>query len=230
MPILARVARVAVAALAVAALAAAPAAARAQPPGSTVVAAVNDDRPPAANTRWAIASVGWFYTPSATFTLTGVFTRFSAGGSARPITLEVLTAPRAVGGTLLRSAAFTAPATAPGGAPPFVGVTFAALQLQAGQRYFFGFRNVGAVPGFGDAVGINVTDAPGATRLDYRSDRDGSGSYADALGSPDPIEARPILRFVGTAPTAVVPEPSAALLVAAGAAALGAGVRRRRVR
>jgi hypothetical protein len=215
------------AALAACSLAAASAVA-AQPPGSTVVAAVNDEFAPAVNTRWAVASVGWFYTPATAFTLTGVFTRFAAGGAARPVTLEVLTAPRADGGALLRGAAFAAPATAPGADPPFVGATFAALQLQAGQRYFFGFRGVGAAGSLGDVAGINVTDAAGAARLVYRSDRDGSGSYADALTSPEPIEARPILRFVGTAPAAVVPEPSAAALLAAGGAARAAGARRRR--
>jgi hypothetical protein len=202
------------------------AAAQAAPPADVV----NGDRLPSPNTTWAVPSAGWFYTPAASYTLTGIFARFSAGGAARTVTVELLTAPRADGGVLLRSAAFAVPAVARGGEPALAGGSFAPVALVGGTTYFVGFRNLAGVgsPVGSGGVGINVTDAPDAVRLDYRSDRDGSGAYGDVLVSPDPIERRPILRFAGTPAMAVVPEPGVVPLLGAGLLAIGAGVARRR--
>jgi hypothetical protein len=199
--------------------------AAADAPAQVVREAVNAEYAPAANTFWIAASVGWFYTPGTTYTLSGVETRFLPGSVPRLVTVELLTAPRADGGVLLRSATFNSSVAT----DTFGGGYFANISLVGGRTYFVGFRNVSAPAGqnSGRGLGINVTDAPSAARLAFRSDRDDSGAYAGVLTSPDPIEQRPILRFVGPAAQSVVPEPSACLLVGTGLLTLGGLVNRR---
>jgi hypothetical protein len=107
---------------------------------------------------WAnvVTAVGWFYTPSQSYILTGVRTEFlpvqPSDTGDRIVTVEFLTAPRADGGTLLGSATFNSSIAR---APQLGGADFSTpVSLTAGVTYFIGFRNVGG-------LGINITGACG---------------------------------------------------------------------
>jgi len=176
---------------------------------ATIVDSVNANNSPAAFTSWGATEVGWFYTPTFSYTLNGINTKFGSGGSANNqiVTVEIYNgAPSS--STLLRSASFTALIN------QFSGGTFASLSLLAGQNYFIGFRNVGG-------LGVNFTNDAGATALaSFRFGFNNDGTYPVSFsGTPN---TQPILQFSQNS-TAV---PTPALLP--GLAALGFGVLRKR--
>ena len=144
----------------------------------------------------ALTAVGWYITPAAPFNLTGVQTNFNAvqqtGSQDRNVTVEVLTDRRAVGGILLRSVVFNT-STARG---RLGGVTFTPITLNAGTRYFIGFRGIAG-------IGINTTNEASAVNcgaclyLDNQSSAE--GQYATRGGSNQPsAQDQPIIRLVGT--------------------------------
>ncbi len=182
--------------------------------GLIVADSINQNASPSGAT-WAATEVGWFYTPTLSYNLVGVQTKFGSADS-RTVTVEVYDAFPGSGGTLLRSAGFTPEANA------FAGGEFAPLSLTAGDTYFVGFRNVGG-------LSVNVTSDPGATNLPggLRYSFDNNGSYN--LGPETAFTAQPILQFeTGTAPIPT-PEPTSLTLVAVGVVAqLGYAWRRLR--
>jgi hypothetical protein len=193
--------------------------------------AVNDTRLPD-NDLYVVGNIGWFYTPTLSYTLGGIYTRFFDAGTDRDVTVELLSAPRAVGGALLASATFNS-ALARG---RLGGGFFAApVALTAGTTYFVGFRNV-APPNARDPIlvpdsqllGVNYTVAAGARSLGAAfSDDANVGLYADRTTGP---ETQPILQFLGPADVSVVPEPATLALVAPGLVLVaGAALRRRRL-
>ena len=133
---------------------------------------------------------GWVYQPGFTYDLNGIETRYGTGGVARTVTVEIYSAHPGAGGTLLRSGAFTSSPNA------WVGASFAALTLNAGQSYFVGFRNVAGLQ-------ANVTADVGATALPggiwYSTLNSGTYSVNQPL-----YGGTAILRFNGDA----VPEPA----------------------
>ncbi|MEO8621925.1 MAG: hypothetical protein ABI625_12720 [bacterium] len=160
---------------------------------------------------WTAASVGWFYTPTTSFSLLGVYTQFFAtGGTDRNVTVELLTAPRADGGALLGSGVFNT-SSARG---VFGGATFAsAINLVANTQYFLGFRNM-APPGAGDfslvpesdLLPANYTGDVGASMLStLRFDFDDDGQYL--FDVPDGFVTQPMLQLVQQDATTVAPEP-----------------------
>jgi hypothetical protein len=164
-----------------------------------VMDSVNEFAPPHATDQWGGYEVGWFYTPSSSYVLTGIETRF-AGTDGRTCTLEFFqNGPPSVGGSVrLGSAAFATAAT-----PTWSGVTFAgAIHLTAGSTYFVGLRNTQPVRGNPGVLGYNVTNQPGATALSYRFSW-GSGLYEYSYNEAP--WTQPILRFNGNGPD-VVPE------------------------
>jgi len=143
---------------------------------------------------------GWLYTPSHGFDLSGVKTKFGAAGG-QTVTLEIYDELPSTGGTLLRSATFSALAN------QFAGAFFDELTLVAGEDYFIGFRGVAG-------LGANVTKADGADELPaYFSFKD-DGSYDTADTSL--FAPRVILQFFADNGLAEVPEPAASMLFAAG--------------
>jgi hypothetical protein len=159
-----------------------------------------------ANTFWIATEVGWLYTPTSSFSLVGINTRFGSS-DGRTVTVEVYDEQPTAGGTLLRSAGYVL------GGTGFEGALFAALDLTAGEDYFFGFRNVGS-------LNVNVTDDAGATNLPgglkYSFSNDGSYSQGPETG----FTAQPIVQFLSDNANPV-PEPSTVMLLGLGLAAIG---------
>jgi len=127
-----------------------------------VMDGVNDFATPYAYDEYFATEVGWYYTPSSSYVLTGVETQFydTVGGEC---TLEIFkNGPPPVGGSvLLGSAAFTTTTTY---SPTWSGGTFLApVALTSGTTYFVGFRNV-------SGFGVNYTDTtdPRRRQLAYR--------------------------------------------------------------
>ncbi|MBW4578090.1 MAG: PTPA-CTERM sorting domain-containing protein [Tildeniella nuda ZEHNDER 1965/U140] len=174
----------------------------------SIVDSVNADKSPAERVSWGASEVGWSYTPTFSYDLSGINTKFGARSvGSKTVTVEVYDKAPTTGGTLLRSASFTSLANA------FSGGTFTALSLLAGEDYFIGFRDV-------DGLDVNVTQDAGVVSLPYRFGS--SGSYETAF-SGSFFVTQPILQFVGEVPTAI---PTPALLP--GLIGLGLGILRQR--
>lgn len=169
----------------------------------TVQDSVNADKAPAGASQWGLPEVGWFYTPTTSYTLKGIDSRFGSGEvPSQNVTLEVRSAGGDTIGGVLRSQSFTVVNTY----GIFQGATFSDLPLVAGTQYFIGFRNL-------LNVGVNFTSAAGAVSLGpLRYGLTDSGSYASGQISTAPSQA--ILRFHGdpTGDAAAVPEPGALAL------------------
>ncbi len=166
---------------------------------------------------WNVGEVGWFYTPTFSYDLTGIATKFGSA-NAQIVTAEIYSAHPSIG-TLLRSADFSPIANA------FAGGQFAALRLVANETYFFGFRNV-------RSLGVNVTNDIGATNLPGRIwfDLSRNGRYSSSGPAEGSFLNQPIVQFQTQTVGAVVPEPSSFVLFAIGACCVGVGATRRRRR
>ncbi|HPT50769.1 MAG TPA: PEP-CTERM sorting domain-containing protein [Accumulibacter sp.] len=159
---------------------------------------------------WRGASdVGWFYTPTVNYVLTGVDTRFGSV-DGRTVTVEIYDELPINGGHLLRSGTYSANSTG------FAGAVFAGLQLIAGEDYFIGFRNV-------LNMGLNITDDVNATILpdDLYFTSVGDSEYYTRQDATPEFRA-PILQLHAA------PEPGSLALLGLGMAV--AGVLRRRAR
>lgn len=165
---------------------------------AAVVDSVNESATAYAGITWNATDVGWFYTPSFSYLLNGINTKFASSGG--PITEAIYTDVPANGGTLLRSATFTAVENT------FSGGTFDDLYLTAGTQYFFGFINVGGMR-------LNVTADVGATELapgiQYSFTSNLDRATFDA-GPQMGRNAQPIVQFISDATP--VPEPSSIAL------------------
>jgi hypothetical protein len=171
---------------------------------AAIVDSVNADKSPTLDLYKIASEVGWFYTPTFSYTLNGINTKFSSSGTAiePTVTVEVYDGDPFFGAPLLRSADFT------GLANVFSGGTFADLNLLAGKEYFIGFRNV-------KGLGYNFTGDPGATSLfQFVYGLNNDGTYPEFIN--EITAAQPILQFVGNA----TPVPTPTLLPAL----LGIGV------
>jgi hypothetical protein len=171
--------------------------------------------------------IGWYYTPSQTYNLSGIFSFFKpipSGTGVRTATVQIQTDRPVNGGTVLAQGTFTAD-SASGGT---LGANFASsVMLTAGTPYFVDFLNINGMGldlGQWTTVnGVHVASAGATTRFDaYYQDSAGdttfpishSGNAADQTNSQGTASGlEPILFFNGTAP---VPEPSSIVVLMTG--------------
>lgn len=170
---------------------------------------------------WSVSEIGWFYTPSQTFTLTDVESKFDAlGGTGATITVEIfdagVIAPFTSDVPIFTQAFDVDVVEDWEGLTSIVGGPV----LNAGSEYFIGFTGL-------TGVGVNITEDSGADALDMQFSAGGDpvGSYATA--SSIPLEDQVILRIGGNVVGATVPEPASAAILVVGSVLL---VRRRRLR
>jgi len=181
---------------------------------------------------WAASQVGWFYTPSTSFPLWEVLTKFGVTDH-RLVTVDVYQASHGANGTLLSPSAGDVPLRSAQFAPQtdaLAGGIFAPLTLTANNTYFIGFENV-------SGLGLNVTADSGATSLagGLRFGFSGGGYLPVSVGG---FLSQPILQFQydppnlpPAAPDApAVPEPSSIVLFGLGTCVVAgsAAWRRRR--
>ena len=185
------------------------------PLGAAIIESVNAGAAPHPTQSWAATDVGWAYTPSLTYLLTGVDTRFRTA-DARTVTVEIYSGVPLNGGALLRSAGFTPLSDA------FAGGSFAPLLVTAGQEIFIGFRNTA---GLGANTAL-AADGPQSLGPDYY-DFDGSGSYGSHFPFTTGDIDRPILLLNGDLQNGAVPEPATYTLVGSTLLVCCAAARRR---
>ncbi|HWB12730.1 MAG TPA: PEP-CTERM sorting domain-containing protein [Pirellulales bacterium] len=200
---------------------------------------INPNAQPLLNTSYAFPNIGWYYTPTQSYTLTGISTFFepiSSGTGNHSITVQIQSDRPANGGVLLDQATFSAN-SATGGV---VGGEFTtAVALQAGQTYFVDFMGLsGMGTNLGQFIvepdGTHVASAGATTRLAafwsdgvFGSSRVGNaGDEFLPTGNASGLE--PILYFDGKT-AAVTPEPSAGVMMLLGLGT-AAVLRRRRKR
>ncbi len=180
------------------------------------------------NKAFGASSIGWYFTPTSSFFLTSVSTRFNGTVAAdnRDVTVELWSDRQAVGGSLLRSATFASGSAT----DQFGGGIFDAFLLEAGTTYFIGFRNVAG-------LGRNSTEDLGSSSTGYLYHSSGDpslGTYATLQNVTMVYNPTFLLDgYVDPAygmPTTATPEPASMVLMATGMLGLGVvtAVRRRR--
>jgi hypothetical protein len=191
---------------------------------------INPNAVPADSATMGFNSVGFYYTPTQSYTLTGISTYFAFdqyGSGVRTVTAQIQSSTPASGGVILDQGTFTAD----NGGDNAVGASFATpIQLTAGTTYFIDFLNIAGLGSmFGQYQTVNGLDVPvdgATTRLaaeyqGYGSDFSFSTSYS-GNGADEPSEfgniskVEPILLFSGTSLPGAVPEPSSLLMLTIG--------------
>lgn len=164
--------------------------------GQEIKDSVNGSYLPATGGTWNAKNVGWYYTPTFSYTLDSILSDF-AQADGRTVTEELYDGnPPASGGSLLASATFIPIANT------FSGGSFTTITLQANKTYFVGFRNV-------SGLGFDFSSDPSATSLaPLRYDFPGGSDTYYWSGASD--AERPILEFSGPHTVNAVPEPGAA--------------------
>lgn len=157
-------------------------------------------------------AIGWTYTPTISYTLEGVETRFAVVNSPKNVTVEVFDEVPSNSGVLLRSSTFLVTTTG------FEGGVFAGLNLVAGEDYFIGFRSV-------QGLGLNITLDASAVALADSWVQVGANPYDTLITQ---IEVRqPVIRFLGVEAQNNIPEPSGLALTGLGLAVLASRHRKK---
>jgi hypothetical protein len=173
-------------------------------------------------------NAGWYYTPSTSYALTGIYSNFGPNPSAsgtNQITVQVQTDRPVKGGLVLAEATFDGE-NAVGG---MLGASFDPIEVIAGETYFVNYLHLSGMGvnlgTWEEGEGGTPYPAGGATTnlgVYYRDDDNGFDTEVTdvwevaAFGLARVSGAEPILFFEGIG----VPEPSSVLLLAIGAGAL----------
>jgi hypothetical protein len=161
---------------------------------------------------WAADEVGWFYTPTFSYSLSGIGTKFGSS-DGRTVTAEIFSGvPGSL--TLLASGNLTPIANA------FSDAFFSAINLTAGTTYFVAFEHV-------SGLATNVTDTAGATNLAGGLRYSFSSNNSFDSGPETQFTAQPMIEFIGGRGGAV-PEPATWAMMVLGFGTAGAALRRRR--
>jgi hypothetical protein len=188
---------------------------------------------------WGSSEVGWLYTPSSSFNLSGIETKFSIPNNTsiedRTVTVVLYAGSTPHnGGTFLGSFNFN---SALADNNTLGGGTFATpISLSAGSTYFVGFENVGPAadstgPNNND-LGVNFTADSGATFLsNLYYDLPGSSTCNTGAGfacedTNTDILGQPILAFLAPSPVSTTPLPATLPLFASGLGFIGLITRR----
>lgn len=185
---------------------------------------------------------GWNYTPTQSYTLTGISTVFSASNdNGNPAVSPTITAQieSSVGGTVLSQGPLSPVVSSANGGTVGTTSAFSPVSLITNTTYFIDFQNItGMGTNFGQWQGSPPEPSAGATTdLGYVffgtssagpfSELTGSSLYksvTSSYGSYNAAAGEPILFFSGVLP---VPEPSSIVLIGIGAIGLWIVVRRR---
>jgi PEP-CTERM motif len=198
-----------------------------------VIDNINGSLTPFPNTTNALSDLGWVYSPTESYMLSGISSDFSTGETgSQTVTLSLYSGiPNSGSATLLGSGTFASGAG-------LLGVTFGTdIPITAGDTYFVGLS---------DTLGIGVDmanaaflvssaqpAAPGVTYIPsgfYTDDNAGTTDFATNIpldntscpggGSCNNAFAAPILDFYGQPNTSAVPEPGTLAVSMIGFAAL----------
>lgn len=183
----------------------------------------------------ADTDIGWYYTPSTSYLLSGIVTIYDNLSSADPtVTFGVYTDRPSNGGALLGSATYTPAGGTLGSQSGLVAAPVFApgIPLIGGTTYFIGEQNIfhlGVSQVTFESTGVEGTPpgsvAPGATWGDI----DGSHSFsASNCSDLNNWFCKPEIEFL-TANSAATPEPPLSPGIGAALAALAIAVRRRRI-
>jgi hypothetical protein len=191
---------------------------------------INGSASPYPSLAMAETDLGWVYSPTVSYILTGITSNFSDVGAMQTVTLSIWSGIPPISTTPLGTGTFTA-------GYGILGVTFPAVSITAGDTYFVGLSNTGG-------IGVDMVDsaflvtslhpaAAGVTYIPsgfYTDYPDASTDFANNVplygyapacgGDCNNAFAAPILNFQGHAASAV-PEPTSLLLLATCVAGLG---------
>ena len=165
-------------------------------------------------------NIGWYYTPQASYTLTGIYGQFGPNDSSagiNHITVQIQTERPAKGGTLLAEGTFDGEQSVGG----LLGTSLGPIELTAGQTYFIDYLHLsgmGVNLGTWDYDNMFVPQPSGGATTNlgvyYRDDQNGFDIETTnvwevgGLGLARVSGAEPILFFEGIG----VPEPNSGCL------------------
>ena len=185
---------------------------------------------------WGPNTIGWYWTPGQSFSLTGIETILvnvlNGVNDDFDLTVSLYTDRPAVGGSVLASATFN-PGSFYAADPSWHGNAFASpVDVSAGTQYFVGFSGWDKSQVAGARGGINWVVQPDfpdglPPGVQFLSQAYIGDDFANGIGSASTTTAAPVIKFVGV--IGAVPEPASWLLFGAGAVSLGALKRRRRL-
>jgi len=173
----------------------------------------------------SVTGVGWYYTPSFSYTLDGIFTNFGQASTTvvtPTITVQLQTERPVNGGTVLEQGTFQGNSASGG----FIGTSLGPVSLVAGTTYFVDLLNVTGMgvdygqwqnnesdqpqPSNGATVNLGTVYVTSPSVSDFSLSATG-GNYVTIAGL-NVSGAEPILGFAGY----VVPEPSSVALFGLG--------------
>ena len=199
-----------------------------------VLDSYNTTEPLATSVVWGpINDIGWYYSPTISYTLDQVDTTFNGDGPDRSITLEIWSnAGPTTSAPSLTSPLASETFNSSGAEGSFGGSALSsAVTITAGNIYFVGLEGI-------DGLGVNEVDfndnggaGPTGSVFVGNTYQDDSGAQFGSLGcDTDNWFCKPELEFLGPSTTSAVPEPANVSYLVFGLLAVGGWIQTRRNR